>query len=303
METQDGFTFKRVKTGQTKRKPIPAVENEADSFIFHKVAQKEQEIRNTEFYAINNKNTIGIDNATSKKVGRRKKTGNKLKAPKKKAETKKSLNIQDTIIDLPSDSTVREALDNGDMLSCSYEDTLKLELPVEKEKLKSDELYKISNGEINKLLLECFKFLKIDGMNYTKEVTKSLLSRKYKQPNFDAEIKRTKELIKTVENEEQKWREILASEIEKNNIREEPSNLTGNSPIETKNKIEVNEHNEKIKSEMTERAKEVNLAEEKFSFKVDQLKARVEVLVRNIFEAEEKPEVDPVFLLRAMTKL
>lgn len=210
------------------------------------------------------------------KVKRMNKSNNRSEIP-----NRKSINM-DERIDLSTTSA--SSTDENQTLVMSY--------PVMKGTTKSYEIHKLINEQnVNKLIIECVRFLNINN-EYSGEVIKYCSANYFSDINYKNEIEtienKTSKLIKEIE----RWKGMYTK---KKKEREEAR--------------EIEKHKERranaqdISKIFEEKAARMRNAGNKLKIVLEGIKEKSEILLKGIFTAVEEKRANPLFLLRAMSKL
>lgn len=204
---------------------------------------------------------------------------------------KKRRTIQlDQDIDLTSNSILVEA-PKGE---CMSEETIRMNLPVITEKIKSNEIHKIViSNNINDLIKECLIFLK-DDSKYSREIVKHCNANYFSDMDYRKEIEMANGRIEQVKTEISKWRNIFETEVKANAITVPEIQVP---------EISIEVDTERILEEFEEKAKILQSMNEKLRYFFENAKEKAENLLKSVFGSMEEKNLDALFLLKAMSKL
>ena len=174
------------------------------------------------------------------------------------------------------------------------EETIRMNLPVITEKIKSNEIHKIViSNNINDLIKECLIFLK-DDSKYSREIVKHCNANYFSDMDYRKEIEMANGRIEQVKTEISKWRNIFETEVKANAITVPEIQVP---------EISIEVDTERILEEFEEKAKILQSMNEKLRYFFENAKEKAENLLKSVFGSMEEKNLDALFLLKAMSKL
>lgn len=314
--TKDGFTFKRKTANKPMERSAVKQLNKtvvADDFVFRTVVKKnlgkmkkQKEILENKHKKSADSDELKFDKVDNKKSNKRyskiinkdviegtvleNNNGEKCKSVRK---IKKNANKLD-------DKNVEEINNNREIIEMdksqdiSTEETIRMEIPRPKERIKSNEIFKrVKTNGVNELIVKSIEFLKT-GSKYSEEVIKNCKSNYFRDIDYRREIEQTNSKNEGIKDEIAKWAMVYGEEKESNWIADEQMNFEEPSEEEV---------GEKIEQEFEEKAKRLKGLEEKVSYFLEISKAKSENILRNIFDSIDEKKVNGMFLLKVMSRL
>lgn len=294
--TGDGFQFRRLSgnpAAVAKRSNTAwAVQNSEPTEKPHK--KKSRTSKPYEATRAESKNTVD-DELFLDGFAIRRMSHNKPAAPPSK-QHRETIRMNDSIdistasshVDL-QDPTEEAQPDNDN------DSTIIMHYPVMEEKIKSYEIHKrVLEPNVNKLIVECIKFLNCTSA-YATEVRRHCLNNYFSDINYKNEIEAADGRMSVIGTEIRKWNEIYARKIKAARTLPEPIDISG---IQRSN---INMQD--IRSEFEEKARCLKVKRERVRCFLESMKTHSELLLKGIFTAAEEKSVNPLFLLRAMSKL
>ena len=180
--------------------------------------------------------------------------------------------------------------------STRYYEEPRIHLPAPSEKVKSHSIHQVvKENNVNQLIEECVKYLK-DTTPLGKQIIKYCRANYFADINYKSDIDAVASKIESVKAEERKWDaeyarlvgecDVSVKEVAAPSLPEAPA-LDRESLVE----------------EFQKKAEVLKNLEGRMRHFFENSKAKCGDLLKNIFAAVEDKAVDPIFLLKAMTKL
>lgn len=291
METSDDFTFKRKSANKGINLAFTkinynkeTIKNKEEEFTFNRLRPNPNAKENTQLRKTNSK-----EGATNKKLRKTTKKNNESTVQFNVIKKRKTIRL-DKSIDISSGSIIVDAPKD----TCLSEDSLRIDLPVIKEKIKSNEIYKnVISNNVNDLIKECTIFLN-DNSSYTKEVIKHCDANYFSDTDYRKEIELTNNKIEQVRSEINKWEKVFGKVKVQNEIA-----IKELIPMEIDGWLDKNE----IIKEFEEKAKKLKVFDEKLRYFFEYAQEKSENLLKSVFGSLEEKNVDAIFLLKAMSRL
>jgi hypothetical protein len=166
--------------------------------------------------------------------------------------------------------------------------------------VKSGDIHKnVISSNVNDLIKECVYFLK-DESKYSKEIIKHCNANYFSDIDFRKEIETNNNKVEIIKNEIKKWEGIYERELESNR---NGVDLTEESLENVDSSIDLSLSYQKLSEEFDEKARNLQVLDEKLRYFFENAKEKSEVLLKNVFGSIEEKNVDALFLLKAMSKL
>ncbi|ELA41023.1 uncharacterized protein VICG_01905 [Vittaforma corneae ATCC 50505] len=287
------FVFNRLRPNTTvnlhRTNTQPKRTNKKNSKDYHVTGTVEHNEQKNPQITITKKNTM--KKTDKKKTASKKSEANPEESTIQYNVVKKRKTIRlDKSIDLSSGSIIVETPKD----SCLSEETLRIDIPVIKEKIKSHEIYKnVSTHNINELIKECIAFLN-DNSQYAREVIKHCDANYFSDIDYRKEIEATNNRIEQIRSEIGKWEDVFEKAKASNNIDVKVLNTA--TP-------EIQFNKDAIAIEFEEKASRLRILDEKLRYFFEHAKEKSENLLKSVFGSLEDKNVDALFLLKAMSRL
>lgn len=284
METSDGFAFTRRTANRGAKLAFSRIEA-PNTHTKHTAAQE------FSFNRLQANTAVSITNPARTRRARRQKEAQAGEGGIKYNVVKKRKTVRlDKSIDLSSASIIVDTPKDA----CLTDDTLRIDLPLIKEKVKSHEIYtQVSTGNINDLIIDCVKFLG-ERTSYSAEVIKHCNANYFSDIDYRKEIETSSGRMEQIKEEIAKWGRVYQERKAANSV--DVRELVRPS-------IEMKFDRDGICMEFEEKAARLRAMEDRLKYFFEHAREKSESLLKSIFGSLEEKSVDALFLLKAMSRL